>query len=84
MLINATTNTNKPMITMPDPIITIPSTRAELGAMRDDARRHRAELLAALRALWTDRDDALVISEITAMFDELRACEHVLAGGDCG
>lgn len=55
-------------------------TDAERQAQREDARRRLAELRAVARALWPDREDAEVMSELTAVVGQIRAAEAVLKG----
>lgn len=55
---------------------------AEHQAVTTDARTRLAELRAVARALWPDRDDGYVLSELVTILSEIRGAERVLAGRD--
>ena len=45
---------------------------------REDAERRVAELEAVRRALWDDRDDPMVMSELSIIQSQLRAAQEAL------
>ena len=57
-------------------------TGEEREAACDDARRRLAELRAVARALWPDRDDPDVLSELTAIVGAIRQAERQLKAAD--
>jgi hypothetical protein len=54
------------------------ATVGEQAATRADAKRRLAELIAVRALLWPDRDDALVICELTSVQSQVNACEREL------
>ena len=55
-------------------------TSAEAAAVRADAERRLVELRRVARALWRDRDDPVVLSELTSILGAMRQAEQVLRG----
>jgi hypothetical protein len=53
-------------------------TSAEVQAVRRDARDRLNELVAVREVLLPDRDDALVLSELTTIETQINACKQVL------
>jgi hypothetical protein len=53
-------------------------TTAERRAIRIDAVARIEELRAIRAALWVDRDDAYVMSELTIVDSQIRAAEQAL------
>jgi hypothetical protein len=51
----------------------------EQSAIRTDAQERLAELRTVRAALWGDRDDPAVLSEITAIQSQIRAAEGALS-----
>jgi uncharacterized protein (DUF1697 family) len=50
----------------------------ERQAEREDVTRQLEELRAVARALWSDRDDAAVMSELSSVMAQIRSAEAVL------
>ena len=50
----------------------------EQTAIVSDAETRVAELRAVARRLWPDRDDGMVLSELTVVLGQLRAAEAEL------
>jgi len=55
-----------------------PMTSAEVQAIRREARDRLNELVAVREVLLPDRDDALVLSELTTIETQINACKQVL------
>jgi len=53
-------------------------TSAEVQAIRREARDRLNELVAVREVLLPDRDDALVLSELTTIETQINACKQVL------
>ena len=53
-------------------------TSAEVQAIRREARDRLNELVAVREVLLPDRDDALVLSELTTVETQINACKQVL------
>jgi hypothetical protein len=52
---------------------------AETSAIRTDARARLLELEAVKKAIIDDRDDPLVMSELTSIQSAIDACEQALS-----
>jgi hypothetical protein len=53
-------------------------TSAEVQAVRTDARARLTELVAVRDLLMPDRDDPLVLSELTAIESQIKAAKEAL------